>query len=122
MWYCRIGASSAGLPASSLNFASPSAANAGSAGANTVMACWLLRVSTRLVALTAATSLVSSGFVDAAEATGRGPIESSEPGAEPCGSCEQAGPKTSALVVTPSAAAVMPVDVAAIELPVSLLL
>ncbi|GAA1025506.1 hypothetical protein GCM10009565_38940 [Amycolatopsis albidoflavus] len=46
--------------------------------------------------------MVSNGFVDAALATGCGPIESSEPGALPCGSFEHAGPNTSAFVVTPS--------------------
>ncbi|GAA4529081.1 hypothetical protein GCM10023192_14990 [Amycolatopsis samaneae] len=41
-------------------------------------------------------------MVEAADATGIGPIESRLPGAFPCGSFEHAGPKTSALVVTPS--------------------
>src|SRR6476469_6909534 len=56
-------------------------------------------------ALTAVTSVVSSGLVLAAVATGCGPMELSEPGALPCGSWPQAGPKTSELVVTPVSAA-----------------
>src|SRR6185437_16785152 len=54
---------------------------------------------------TAVTSVVSSGLLLAAVATGFGPMLLSEPGASPCGSMLQAGPNTSALVVTPSPAA-----------------
>src|SRR4249919_3498968 len=65
----------------------------------------LLSVSGRPgTALTAVTRVVSSGLVPAAVATGCGPMELSEPGALPCGSWLQAGPKTSALVVTPLSA------------------
>src|ERR1700733_8970435 len=60
------------------------------------------RVSARPGTLpTAVTSVVSSGLLLAAVATGFGPMLLSEPGASPCGSMLQAGPKTSALVVTP---------------------
>src|SRR6185437_2309007 len=70
------------------------------------MPCVLLSVSGRPgTALTAVTSVVSSGLVLAAVATGCGPIALSEPGASPCGSWPHAGPKTSALVLTPVSAA-----------------
>src|SRR5438045_8964516 len=68
------------------------------------MPCVLLSVSGRPgTALTAVTRVDSSGLVLAAVATGCGPIALSEPGASPCGSWLQAGPKTSAFVVTPVA-------------------
>src|SRR4051812_36962212 len=82
------------------------ASNAPLYGAKTVMPFCALSVSARPGTFpTAVTSVVSSGLVLAALATGCGPMLSSEPGASPCGSMLQAGPKTSALVVTPSAAA-----------------
>ena len=75
----------------------------------------LLSVSGRPgTALTAVTNVVSSGLVLAAVATGCGPMLLSEPGASPCGSWLHAGPKTSALVVTPvSAAGVIGADAGA---------
>src|SRR4051795_12974043 len=82
------------------------ASNAPLYGAKTVMPFWALSVSARPGTLpTAVTSVVSNGLVPAALATGCGPMLFSEPGASPCGSMLQAGPKTSALVVTPFAAA-----------------
>src|SRR3954471_7928320 len=84
-------------------------------GAKTVMPFWALSVSARPGTLpTAVTSVVSSGLVPAALATGCGPMSSSEPGASPWGSWLQAGPKTSASVVTPApAAADIGVDIGA---------
>src|SRR4051794_41716268 len=82
------------------------ASNAPLYGAKTVMPFCALSVSARPGTFpTAVTSVVSSGLVLAALATGCGPMLLSEPGASPCGSWPQAGPKTSALVVTPVLAA-----------------
>src|SRR6185437_2704959 len=76
------------------------AANAGSVGANTVIAGALLRVSTRLAAATALVSVVSNGLWLAAVATGSLTMPCAEPGPS-VGTWLQAGPKISLILVTP---------------------
>src|SRR5690242_20244617 len=77
------------------------AAKAGSAGANTVIAGALLRVSPRLAAVTALARVVSRGLWLAAVATGSLTMPWAEPGPS-VGTWLQAGPKMSLTFVTPA--------------------
>src|SRR5947209_12610904 len=76
------------------------AAKAGSAGANTVIAGALLRVSTRFAAVAALVRVVRSGLWLAAVATGSLTMPCAEPGPW-VGTWSQTGRKMSLILVTP---------------------
>src|SRR4051812_50205772 len=69
-WWVRIEVSWGTSATAALSVSAGTAWNAASAGASTVTSCWLLSESTRLAAVTVWTSIVSTGLLAAAVATG----------------------------------------------------
>src|SRR4051794_11486404 len=90
-WWVRIEVSCGTSARTALSVSAGTAWNAGFAGASTVMSCWLFSESTRLAAVTAWTSVESTGLALAAVATGAVLMPSKLP-APSAGTCEQAAP------------------------------